>query len=924
MNQAMDKLAAIKTDSPLYQRAFLQLEFARQLSLTKGNIYDALIVECVDLLCADAAEQGAVTKAAVEACEAKLAPLSAQAKGMTLMFASHAHIDMNWMWNYAETVAITLDTFRTMLGFMDIYPDFTFAQSQASTYRIVEEYDPVMLAEIKRRIHEGRWEVIASHWVEADKNMSGSEAQVRHLLETKKYLSKLFDIDPDTLNLDYEPDTFGHSRFVPEVLSRGGVKYYYHMRGMQEHDYLYRFCAPSGAEVIAMREPQCYTGPVDERLGALVPWFCDKYGIDTYLSVFGVGDHGGGPTQKDIEKIHEMDTWPCWPNCKFGSYREFFAKVEAVRDNLPRYDREQNFIFTGCYTTQARIKEANRRGEQRLVQAEIYSVMAGQKPMVNLSPYWQNVLFNQFHDILPGSGVIDTREHAMGIFNQSLAAANQTIAGSARTLAGYIDTMGLLPESTDPADRGQGGGVGWGVSRLHMSPSDVHQRIPAAERGQGIERIYHIFNGTAVDANRNVELTVWDWPGDMDRMQWQDDKGNDVAFQILERDGGFWAHKRCRVLVRTTIPALGYTTVKLRQALPKNDLLEYWDHERTHNPIVPVLENAKVKVTFDPTTYTITSLIDKTTGTELCRPGAPMGEFRLITEQGNGMSAWVIDRYMAVESLHQKVRKIELRQGEGLLEQYLEVKLERGKTELTITYRLPRDAAYLDVVAHVDWQQIGDHEQIPQCNVIFPFGYQAEGYRYAVPNGFVDRAERNDDVPACGLGMAINPYGPQLCLQTQTKYGYRAFENSIALDLIRSGHNPDKYPECYEHTIPFRLWVVPQGTDNLALFDAQFAYENPPYAISGTRQTGAWPTTGQRMQVHGAALQAVKFADDGRTIVRLLEVDGKHTTAKIHLPRPAKASLCDLLENPLNSLAEGNVIDVPMAPYTLVTVALEE
>jgi alpha-mannosidase len=78
---------------------------------------------------------------------------------------------MNWMWDYAETVAISLDTFRTMLNLMNEYPDFKFSQSQASVYEIVEKYDPEMLEEIRERVREGRWEVTATTWVEADKNM---------------------------------------------------------------------------------------------------------------------------------------------------------------------------------------------------------------------------------------------------------------------------------------------------------------------------------------------------------------------------------------------------------------------------------------------------------------------------------------------------------------------------------------------------------------------------------------------------------------------------------------------------------------------------------------------------------------------------------------------------------------------------------
>ena len=135
--------------------------------------------------------EGTVTQDAACRAEEMIAPLSPQAKRTSVICAAHAHIDMNWMWRWDETVAVTLDTFRTMLDLMEEYPDFKFSQSQASVYQIVETYAPEMLEEIRQRVQEGRWEVTASTWVEADKNMPSGESLARHLLYTRRYLSEL-------------------------------------------------------------------------------------------------------------------------------------------------------------------------------------------------------------------------------------------------------------------------------------------------------------------------------------------------------------------------------------------------------------------------------------------------------------------------------------------------------------------------------------------------------------------------------------------------------------------------------------------------------------------------------------------------------------------------------------------------------------
>ena len=313
MSSYLDTLEALRKNSGYWaERIVSQLRYAANLSKAKNGAYDQLISQAVDFLDGKCSEEGAISKAAAVMAEEMISELSPAAKGFKIICTAHAHIDMNWMWNYAETAAISLDTFRTMLNLMNEYPDFKFSQSQASVYEIVEIYDPEMLEEIKQRVREGRWEVTAATWVEADKNMPCGESFARHILYTRRYLSRLLGISPDCLKIDFEPDTFGHSRNVPEILSRGGVKYYYHCRGYDGHN-IYRWKSPSGSSVIAYKDPFGYNSGIDPEIAMIVPIFCTERGMDTMLKVYGVGDHGGGPTRRDVEKLIEMNKWPVFP-----------------------------------------------------------------------------------------------------------------------------------------------------------------------------------------------------------------------------------------------------------------------------------------------------------------------------------------------------------------------------------------------------------------------------------------------------------------------------------------------------------------------------------------------------------------------------------------------------------------------------------
>ena len=315
-----------------------------------------------------------------------------------------------------------------MLQIMTEYPDFKFSQSQASVYRILERFAPEMLEEVQQRVAEGRWELTASAWVETDKNMANGESLSRHILYAKNYLSKLFSIDPDSLEVDFDPDTFGHSRNVPEIAANGGVKYYYHCRGRIGDQILNRWRAPSGSELILYTEPFWYNGEIDYTVAEYAVKFSEITGSKTLLKVYGVGDHGGGPTRRDLDCLMEMNSWPVYPKFTFSTFHQYFHTVETRRETLPVLEGEINFLCDGCYTTQSRIKAGNRRSERALQDAELFDaasvLKAGAKPHPEIfAEAWEKVLFNHFHDIIPGSGVTETREYASGLYQEVAGAA---------------------------------------------------------------------------------------------------------------------------------------------------------------------------------------------------------------------------------------------------------------------------------------------------------------------------------------------------------------------------------------------------------------------------------------------------------------------------------------------------------------------
>ena len=341
------KLASLRYSGEDYGRICTEICFLDGVAKGCGRFRN-VIEEAADYVLS-----APITKERVENAERILSPMAKEAKSYTLLFMAHAHIDMNWMWGMQETAVVATDTMRTMLDLMNEFPDFTFSQSQASVYRIVAETSPDMLEEIKSRVKEGRWEITASHWTEADKNLPDGESLTRQILCAKKYLGELFGLPQDYFCIDFEPDTFGYSANVPEILSDAGVKYLFHFRAKQEGKYLYNFVAPSGKRVLALRSFSGYSNRVDDRAVISTAEFCNMHGVKVCPFVYGVGDHGGGPSRVDIRRILKYRTYPLLPTIRFGTWHEFFTMVEPSREQFETVCTEQEELFTGCYTSQA-------------------------------------------------------------------------------------------------------------------------------------------------------------------------------------------------------------------------------------------------------------------------------------------------------------------------------------------------------------------------------------------------------------------------------------------------------------------------------------------------------------------------------------------------------------------------------------------
>ena len=874
-----------------------QLDFACVLNAESGGKYEDIVSRAIDCAYAGFVKNGAVTKKTAEKTEEILEELREASKAYTVLCVAHAHIDMNWMWGFDETVNVTLSTFRTMLQLMREYPEFTFSQSQASVYKIVEQYAPEMLEEIRARIREGRWEVTAVNWVEPDKNMPNGEEQTRHILYTKKYLTQLLGLKDDDLVVDFEPDTFGHNENVPMILSKGGVRYMYHCRG-NIAPALYRWRAKNGDSILVFREPTCYNWAINPTDFRHVPAFAKQYGIKKLLRVYGVGDHGGGATRRDIETILDMNEWPAMPAFRFGTYREFFGSVEQANPALETLEGEQNFVFRGCYSTQSKIKAANRRNRDEFFKTEelgaLLQSVSKDVSCVPLDEAWQAHLFGHFHDIITGSGVEATRNYQVGKSQEVRARLTSARADYLLKLAQNLNTAAFRGKTDLARSTALGAGAGF-------SP------VCTANGAEGKNRLFLLYNYGGEAGKKTVELTLWDYEGLTGHLYFTDADGNALEFEMLDEPQHYWGHGFRRVLVCADLPAYGYAVAVLKN--DKNEMrpVTYPPiFERREDAPSYILENDFIRAEFDPDSTALVSLTDKTTGKVLA--GEKLGRFRFIEEETTkGMSGWVTGNYSKVHDLTQGGYMVERSLHKGNLRQSFRAVAKFASSVLEYTVSLDKADRFLRFECSCDLFERG-REIIPQLNYRLDLP-QAQRYRYDVPFGLAERGQQDGDVVANGFACA-DIGGESLILTTDSKYGFRAARGGLSVVLLRASYEPDPYPETGRHSFSIGIGFA-SGSD-AAVIRAANGFVRSVEGVAVQPASGKLPLTASLLSVEGdAVVSAVKPSEDGEGIVvRVYNPSPAAQRVRLGLRgKKAFVSLCDGLEkHPQKAEKDGSFV----------------
>ncbi|MDA0334612.1 MAG: hypothetical protein O2782_05560 [bacterium] len=322
----------------------------------------------------------------------------------------NAHLDPVWLWHWEDGLTEALSTYRTAADFCEAHPDFVFNHTEAVLYRWAEEYEPQLFSRIKKLIARGQWEISGGAYLQPDVNNSSGESHIRQFLLGRQYFETTFGCYPRTA---YNFDPFGHGEGFVQILAGCGMERYVFCRpdcGTHELPIgPFTWRDRSGHEIIARRSDDHYltNGQFVERARTHLPHFAAE---PVSMILWGIGNHGGGPSRDEYRSIKAYARQH--PEYEFieSTIDRFFDDVLPQMAHLPVVEGEIQHSFPGCYTSMSRVKRGHREAESLMASAERLATLAwwwqtAPYPDKALEIAWRDILFTEFHDILPGSGV---------------------------------------------------------------------------------------------------------------------------------------------------------------------------------------------------------------------------------------------------------------------------------------------------------------------------------------------------------------------------------------------------------------------------------------------------------------------------------------------------------------------------------------
>jgi alpha-mannosidase len=818
----------------------------------------------------------------------------AQPKDYTAHVVGYAHMDMAWLWRWEESIYdIMYNTFHNQLELMDQFPDYTYAQDQAVVLDMMEHYFPDIFKGIVQKAKTGNFIPVSSSWVQMDENVVDGESLVRQFLYGQKYSKDKFG---HYIRVAWQPDVFGHPYSMPQIARKAGIEFYLFNR---PHDPsrppIIWWQGLDGSRVLGYTTPGEYTQPMDhEHTTVLGMKNADRAGVKNILVLYGMGDHGGGPNPDDVSGIAKLNASPSDVRVKTTNVADYIDLLLTEKKDFPVVDRELNFVFPGCYTTQVDMKRHNRQAEQLLLNAEKMSELAvffdyrDYYPNRDITEAWKLALLNQAHDLAAGSGIgpiyADAARQYQEVFERGQRAMNFS-----------LENLGLQLDT----------------------------------RGEGVPVV--VYNPQSWDRSDLViaEVSAFSLPSRLVAVHGEEA----VPVQVLKPATKGGARDTATVaFVAQKVPQMG---LKLYRLVPETSTRKASGSSlQVGAKPRPYLENEFFRVEINPETGYIARLYDKENKREAFRGE---GNFLVALEDtaeraketsleyagpawdiGLTGKKWDIGKAARIEIIEQGPARATVR----VIHRFKDSEFSQ---EISLIAGVPR----VDVEISTDW-----HERSTFLKAGFPVSVSSTKVAAEIPYGAIEREQAGNEM-VMGKWVDISDANYGIAILNNGRNGFDAKDNVIRLSVIRGPWGPDPRADEGQHSFGYSIYPHRGGWKDgkvefqaLAFNSPLFALQEPAHASPQEQwagKKGGLPDAYSFIKTESdhVVLYALKQMEgfyDTDAILRFFECEGREGDVSIQLPRSVRVVETSLLEDTiLGPIGEGQTIHFHMKPWEIKT-----
>jgi alpha-mannosidase len=790
-----------------------------------------------------------------------------------------------------EYLDVGLPHILEALRLLKTQPSYRFVLDQVAYVRPFLERYPEEAAAFRKFVAEGRLQLVLGMDVMPDVNMPGGETCIRQILYGKDYYREHLGVDVTNCWLI---DTFGHHAQLPQLLRLAGYKTFWFSRGVpsRQHPSEFLWEGIDGTQIPAFWLPHSYglmyNAPKD--LAHFEQFVKGRYELLGRYSheidrVALSGVDVSEPEEHLAPMIEAYNRKPNQPLRLTMAVPSDFEAVVAGRKNLKVFRGELNPIFQGTYSSRIEIKQEMRDMERVLTTAETLGVLAerlgGGISERTCWPAWEPVLFNETHDLASGVMTDHVYEDTLASYAFSRRLANEWIEKLREQIAAKIDTRG---------------------SRI------PHNGIPHS----GIPII--VFNTLGWPRTDVAEATVGIADPGIHSFRVEDAEGKEVPVQPVEttrrKDGGIETARL--IFLARDVPALGYCVF---HAIPQKDR----DHPERET--APSVDGEFYRLTIDPSTGAVTSLVEKAGGRELL-----FGPANVISRETDKGDLWELYQGLDGGSAIAMKRKQPIpRSGQAKLTSEVHgppQKMHTGSVFAEFRVSHPFDTGTFETrircyqgLPRIEISTtLVNNEKYVRYQALFPTAVARGKIVHSIPFGSIERPQ-GIEFPAQDWVDYSDGQGG-LALLNRGLPGNLTTDGTMMVSLLRShtlgaygfggGYEPGMSSESGRQlgkarTVQYALYPHVGDWRAAQVFRAGLEFNRPLIAAKATTHTGELPQRWGLLEVtpSDVVVSALKPGRDGTAILRVYEAAGRPAkSVAIQVGRKlASARECNLLED---------------------------